>query len=71
MEEIAPASIHLHPEKRNAEYEDHPKVPWHPELGRYLPERPVFTLDPSFHAGTYYVQEASSMFLAHIYKKCI
>ncbi len=37
-------------------------VPWHP-LGRYLPERPVFTLDPAFHAGAYYVQEASSMFL--------
>jgi 16S rRNA C967 or C1407 C5-methylase (RsmB/RsmF family)/NOL1/NOP2/fmu family ribosome biogenesis protein len=29
----------------------------------YLPERPVFTLDPLFHAGTYYVQEAASMFL--------
>ena len=37
-------------------------VPWHP-LGRYLRERPVFTLDPAFHAGAYYVQEASSMFL--------
>jgi 16S rRNA C967 or C1407 C5-methylase (RsmB/RsmF family)/NOL1/NOP2/fmu family ribosome biogenesis protein len=39
-----------------------PKIPWHPD-GRYLPERPVFTLDPSFHAGAYYVQEASSMLL--------
>ncbi len=29
----------------------------------YLKERPVFTADPLFHAGTYYVQEASSMFL--------
>lgn len=37
-------------------------VPWHPE-GIYLEERPVFTLDPLFHAGAYYVQEASSMFL--------
>lgn len=37
-------------------------VPWHP-LGFYLPKRPVFTLDPRFHAGAYYVQEASSMFL--------
>ena len=26
-------------------------------------ERPSFTLDPSFHGGKYYVQEASSMFL--------
>lgn len=42
----------------------HP-VPWCPE-GIYLPERPQFTTDPLLHAGTYYVQEASSMFLAHI-----
>ena len=31
--------------------------------GYYLNHRPVFTLDPLFHAGTYYVQESSSMFL--------
>lgn len=37
-------------------------VPWHPD-GYYLPERPQFTLDPLLHAGCYYVQEASSMFL--------
>lgn len=40
-------------------------VPWC-RLGYYLNERPVFTLDPSFHSGAYYVQEASSMFLWHI-----
>jgi 16S rRNA C967 or C1407 C5-methylase (RsmB/RsmF family)/NOL1/NOP2/fmu family ribosome biogenesis protein len=38
------------------------KVPW-TRNGVYLSERPSFTLDPSFHAGKYYVQEASSMFL--------
>ncbi|MDB5230057.1 MAG: methyltransferase [Chitinophagaceae bacterium] len=37
-------------------------VPWC-EHGRYLEERPSFTHDPLFHAGVYYVQEASSMFL--------
>ena len=31
--------------------------------GYYLPERLTFTFDPLFHAGAYYVQEASSMFL--------
>lgn len=31
--------------------------------GVYLDERPVFTTDPMFHAGAYYVQEASSMFV--------
>lgn len=38
------------------------RVPW-ARNGFYLPSRPVFTLDPRFHAGAYYVQEASSMFL--------
>ena len=33
------------------------------ESGYYLPARPAFTFDPLFHAGAYYVQEASSMFL--------
>ena len=33
------------------------------EWGRYLSERPKFTYDPMFHAGAYYVQEASSMFV--------
>ncbi len=37
-------------------------VPWS-GYGFYLGERPSFTLDPLFHAGAYYVQEASSMFL--------
>lgn len=38
------------------------KIPWS-SYGFYLEERPSFTLDPLFHAGAYYVQEASSMFL--------
>lgn len=33
------------------------------DSGYYLPERLSFTFDPLFHAGAYYVQEASSMFL--------
>ena len=41
------------------------RVPWCPE-GIYLKSRPLFTADPLLHAGTYYVQEASSMFLAHV-----
>ena len=39
-------------------------VSWCP-LGCYLSERPRFLLDPRMHAGMYYVQEASSMFLWH------
>lgn len=37
-------------------------IPWH-EHGLYLPERPSFVGDPLYHAGAYYVQEASSMMI--------
>ena len=37
-------------------------VPWC-AAGRYLEQRPVFTLDPALHQGRYYVQDASSMFI--------
>lgn len=45
-------------------------VPWSSN-GFYLAERPSFTLDPLFHAGAYYVQEASSMFLEETLKLSI
>ena len=44
------------------------EVAWN-EDGYYLHERPSFTLDPLFHAGAYYVQEASSMFLEEALKQ--
>jgi len=60
-EEAAPVSIRLHPRKRFSHtFTD--KVPWCPDA-YYLPSRPQFSLDPFFHAGAYYVQEASGMFL--------
>ncbi|HVK47030.1 MAG TPA: hypothetical protein VM488_04290 [Pseudobacter sp.] len=37
-------------------------IPW-AQQGYYLTERPFFTFDPLLHAGAYYVQEASSMFV--------
>ena len=46
------------------------KVPWS-ETGFYLTERPSFTFDPLFHAGCYYVQDASSMFLEQALKQCV
>ncbi|HMS98658.1 MAG TPA: hypothetical protein PKA12_07920 [Saprospiraceae bacterium] len=58
-------SIRLHPHKgADLHFTDHP-VSWCP-LGQYLQDRPVFTLDPLFQAGAYYVQEASSMVLCHV-----
>ncbi len=46
------------------------KIPW-TENGYYLTHRPSFTFDPLFHAGTYYVQEASSMFLEQAIKQTV
>ncbi|MDG1275919.1 MAG: tRNA/rRNA cytosine-C5-methylase [Algoriphagus sp.] len=42
-------------------------IPWS-DQGYFLKDRPSFTLDPALHAGAYYVQEASSMFIDHILK---
>ena len=46
------------------------RVKWS-DQGYYLSERPSFTLDPLFHAGAYYVQEASSMFLEQALKQAL
>lgn len=45
-------------------------VPWS-HYGFYLKERPSFTFDPLFHAGCYYVQEASSMFLEQAFRQLV
>jgi NOL1/NOP2/sun family putative RNA methylase len=65
-------SVRLNPEKtgnrQSAIYNEN--VPWS-SSGYYLAERPSFTLDPLFHAGAYYVQEASSMFLEEALKQTV
>ncbi len=72
-------SIRLNPEKQTLIEQEHRStvdlrlstaVPWC-EHGFYLTERPSFTFDPLFHAGAYYVQEASSMFLWEMLKQTI
>ena len=45
-------------------------VRWSP-YGIMLDERPQFTLDPVFHAGAYYVQDSSSMFVGHVFRKIL
>ncbi|MEI7675968.1 MAG: rRNA cytosine-C5-methyltransferase [Bacteroidales bacterium] len=61
LSENPPISIRLNKFKTTNQL-PYEKVPWC-ESGYYLAERPSFTFDPHFHAGLYYVQEASSMFL--------
>ena len=66
----SPTSIRINKNKID-KYEDDANiesaVPWC-EDGLYLKSRPSFTFDPLLHAGCYYVQEASSMYLSHILK---
>lgn len=63
-------AIRLHPRKGENPFTGTTPVPWCPQ-GHYLAQRPVFTADPLFHAGAYYVQEPSSMFLDNILRTCI
>ena len=59
----SPVSIRLNDKLDVLTFEcDIDEVPWHVD-GYYLSERPQFTLDPLFHSGCYYVQEAGSMFV--------
>ena len=46
------------------------RVPWSP-YGYLLKERPVFTLDPLFHAGCYYVQDSSAMFVGELVRRVL
>lgn len=61
----SPTSIRVNPLKPSMDIPHGQIVPWC-KTGRYLEQRPLFTFDPLFHAGSYYVQEASSMFVNHI-----
>lgn len=68
MDEPSPVSVRLN--NKVAITPTYPQVP-HCQTGYYLPNRPVFTLDPWFHAGVYYVQEAGSMYLEQVVRKYI
>ena len=72
MEEEPPVSIRLNPYKNQNRWivTDGERVPWC-RNGYYLASRPQFTFDPLLHAGAYYVQEASSMFLDEVLRQNI
>jgi len=62
----SPVSIRINPLKWNRRPSDSGPVPWCSN-GFYLPARPSYTLDPLFHSGCYYPQEASGMFLEQVF----
>lgn len=59
-------SIRKNPFKISSVFDNEELVPWSAN-GKYLNTRPSFTSDPLFHAGCYYVQEASSQFLEQMF----
>lgn len=63
--EEAPVSIRVNRAKWDGDVVHGERVPWSAD-GYYLPDRPNFTFDPLLHAGCYYVQEASSMFVQRV-----
>jgi 16S rRNA C967 or C1407 C5-methylase (RsmB/RsmF family)/NOL1/NOP2/fmu family ribosome biogenesis protein len=69
FERPASVSVRLNPFKKGAAHEGVP-VAWSGH-GIMLQERPSFTLDPLFHAGAYYVQDSSSMFVGHVFRQIL
>lgn len=66
-----PVAVRLNPFKDSADlFRDAEKVPWSSH-GRILSQRPSFTLDPLFHAGCYYVQDSSAMYVGHIFRRVL
>ena len=69
LSEETPTSIRVNPFKVSMpSYSD--SVPWC-QQGFYLHSRPAFTFDPALHAGLYYVQESSSMFVCEVVRQLI
>lgn len=65
-------SVHLNGAKSSAAAlvppQNAQRVAWCGQ-GFYLNSRPRFTFDPLLHAGAYYVEEPSSMFVEYAYRK--
>ena len=69
FDEPASTAVRYNPFKKCRRMEGR-EVAWCAD-GCILPQRPVFTLDPVFHAGAYYVQDSSSMFVGHAFRKML
>ena len=62
-----PVSVRLNPFK-GPDGPEGKSIPWSP-WGRLLESRPSFTMDPLLHAGCYYVQDSSAMFVGHVFRR--
>lgn len=70
LEKDSPVSIRMNLSKMDAVPASARRIPW-TTSGYYLDNRPTFTFDPLFHAGCYYVQEASSMFVSQVVREYV
>lgn len=70
LQEEVPVSFRLNRLKFPFEKIDCKSVNWCSD-GYYISQRPAFTMDPLFHSGGYYVQEASSMFLEQAFRQLL
>lgn len=68
LKEPSPVSIRINPSKWEKKPLKAEPVPWCIN-GYYLDKRPSYTPDPLFHAGCYYPQEASGMFLEQVFRQ--
>jgi 16S rRNA C967 or C1407 C5-methylase (RsmB/RsmF family) len=67
LEEPPVTSIRINRAKWEQKPYNSGRVPWCTD-GFFLEKRPSFTLDPLFHAGCYYPQESSGMFLEQVFR---
>lgn len=70
LDRPSPVSIRINPRKWRLNPVNPEHVPW-TDYGYFLSQRPSFTLDPLFHSGCYYPQEASGMFLEQVYDQVV
>lgn len=70
LREPSPVSVRINSLKFDLKPEKAEPVPWC-SSGYWLAARPSFTLDPLFHAGYYYPQEASGMFMEQVVKQVV
>ena len=72
LDSESPVSIRFNPFKPGRSMPEGRPVPWaEPGEALYLDSRPLFTADPVFHGGAYYVQEAGSMFIGWLLRRLL
>jgi len=70
MRQEPSVSVRLNPFKLRQPPAGAAPVPWSP-YGYIMDSRPSFTMDPLLHAGAYYVQDSSAMFVGEVFRRIL